>query len=100
MPVHTYMMDSLPPDICLFAASDKNNVERKYGRKKVKVLADTACPISVAGRAWMKNVLDHYPPHLKSLVKLEPSNINYQFGGGEQRSSLGVVTFPVLLEGV
>ena len=59
-----------------------------------KVIVDTACPKTLAGAKWFRNLFQNMPKSIRSQLIMDKSNEKFQFGGGERRDSLGCVTIP------
>ena len=78
--------------ICLAAHSNNDGSFNPY--------IDTACPTSVAGKAFMKRLIAAYPEEVRSKLRLEKSERMYKFGGGEKRKSLGKILLPLKMTDV
>ena len=74
-------------ELCLTACEDDDNA-----------LIDYACPTTVSYAPWVENFVASLPEEKKLLLKKEPNNYIYKFGGGEQRKSLGIITMPCILD--
>ena len=98
--IHTTvnLEDTDEEDICLLTVS----VEKLALATKVedlRALLDCACPTTVTGLSWMKQMIAELTPDQKKKVKVEPTSRIYKFGGGERRPSKYVVKFPCNLAG-
>ena len=59
-----------------------------------EAIIDCACPTTVSGKVWIHRFITQLSEADKALVEYEESERIFKFGGGEQRKSLGVITFP------
>ena len=60
-------------------------------------MLDSACSKSVAGLSWIKNYTSSISSSFVDTLRLLPSSKVYQFGGGEVRKSVGLLTLPVVI---
>ena len=68
--------------------------ELKQSEQGAKVIVDTACPKTMTGLQWFKKLFQIMPKAIRSQLVVEKSAEKFQFGGGERRDSLGLVTLP------
>ena len=68
--------------------------ELKRSEDGAKVIVDTACPKTMTGLQWFKRLFQSMPKAIRSQLVVEKSSEKFQFGGGERRDSLGLVTIP------
>jgi hypothetical protein len=61
---------------------------------KFEAIIDCACPTTVSGKSWLQSFIISLNEADRGLVVFGESERMFRFGGGEQRKSLGVVTFP------
>ena len=59
------------------------------------VIVDTGAPSSMCGLDWFKKLFQSMPKAIRSQLVVENSTTKFEFGGGERRESLGLVTLPV-----
>ena len=59
------------------------------------VIVDTGAPSTMCGLNWLKNLFKSMPKAIMSQLVVEDSGSKFEFGGGEKRESLGIVTLPV-----
>ena len=59
-----------------------------------KVIVDSGSPFTIAGITWFKKYFQSIPQTIRSSLSIESSKQGFQFGGGEVRKSLGIVTIP------
>ena len=62
-------------------------------------VVDCPCPGTVAGMVWIKNFFADMDDKNKATITKDDSERIFEFGGGEKRISLGVITFPCFLAG-
>ena len=60
---------------------------------------DSACSKTVCGSAWMERYLSCLPNNMRDKIKVETSNQEFRFGGGEQLLSQGLYTIPAKMAG-
>ena len=61
------------------------------------VLLDLGCSRTVCGLAWLTSLLDTLDAKEKQMVKTEPSNSTYRFGGGQRLKALKNVSIPCVM---
>ena len=68
---------------------DKTNLE-----KGARAIIDSGSPITIAGIEWFKTYYRTLPKAIRAKLEVKSSKLTFQFGGGERRKSLGILTVP------
>ena len=85
-------------EMCLISASMEELVMITR-ESELRALLDCACPTTVTGLAWLKEMISRLSKEDKKHIKIFPTNRVYKFGGGEKRKSKYIVKFPCNLAG-
>ena len=64
-----------------------------------QVVLDTGCVESVCATKWLNTFIGYLHPSTRKMIKVEPSNRVFKFGGGEKRKSVGTFHIPCSIEG-
>ena len=81
--------DSNVSEVFKVSMSVKDLMETDNG---ALVIVDTGAPSSMCGLDWFKKLFQSMPKAIRSQLVVEKSTTKFEFGGGERRESLGLVT--------
>ena len=66
----------------------------KTQERGARAIIDSGSPITIAGLNWFRSYFNSMPKAIRSRLEVEGSKVTFQFGGGERRKSLGIITVP------
>ena len=72
---------------------DDSSNEGEEG-KGMRVIVDSGSPVTIGGLEWFKAYFNLMPKAIRAKLEVAKSTTTFQFGGGERRQSLGMLTVP------
>ena len=79
----------------LYTGGNKKEISLLSEETQNKILIDTGCSSTVAGRFWVYKLIDSLTPEMSKKVEKSISCKNFKFGSGQKYPSLGVVRIPL-----
>ena len=65
----------------------------KTQERGARAIIDSGSPITIAGLDWFRSYFNSMSKAIRSRLEVE-AKTTFQFGGGERRKSLGIITAP------
>ena len=73
---------------------DTRKIKKDENNGGAKVIIDSGSPNTIAGVNWARKYFRSIPEAIRLNITIEKPDQKFEFGGGERRNSLGVITIP------